>query len=420
MSQDDNYFVIESTEQKKIDVNDLKIGMFVSALDRPWLQTNFLFQGFELKTPEDIEAVQQQCEYVYIDTTKETKVERFNKFNTAYSLDYLEKAIPPKPRTDIKHEIKSAVTVHRKTSNLVKTFMEEVKFGKPINAMAAKVVVNNCVESILNSHNALMLLTQLKKRDEYTAQHSMNVCIFSIALGRQINLSTPELNKVGLCGLMHDMGKMLIPNEILNKPGRFTAEELEIMKQHTSKGYRLLLNTADMLGSAIDVAHMHHERLDGKGYPRQLTAERISHYAKIVAITDMYDAITSDRVYQNGRSHLDAIKLLTESSMNGHLDSGLTMKFIECLGIYPVGSVVELTSGETGLVIEIHAKAKLKPKILMLKDQNNKTCNPFVIDLSLDSYRQYGIKKILRAEECDIDLVRHYQNGLLERSISTA
>lgn len=418
----DRTIIIDSVELVKVDVKDLKLGMFVSRLDRPWLETSFLFQGFELKTHADIEAVQQQCDYVYIDEAKQTHVPQYVARPTGYTKDHLD--VPPKskPRTAFQQEFPKAEVIYQKSSSLVKNFMEDVRLGRPINVIAAKKAVSYCVDSILSSPDALMLMTQLKKRDEYTAQHSMNVCLFAIALGRQVNLPVDELNNLGLCGMMHDMGKMLVPLEILNKPGRLNDDELKIMQSHTVHGWQLLLKTQGMYSGAIDVAYMHHERLDGTGYPRKLHAEQITPYTRMVAIADAYDAISSDRIYQKGKSHLDSIRILTEASNNGHLDSALTMKFIECLGIYPAGSLVELASGEVALVLEVNPKAKLKPRILMLLDARRQPCNEFIVDLSLVAEgadgKQYRIKNILRPDECGIDLVKYYQGGLFTRSLA--
>jgi HD-GYP domain-containing protein (c-di-GMP phosphodiesterase class II) len=405
----------------KIDVKDLRVGMYVSKLDRPWLETNFLFQGFELKNENDVKAVQQQCDYVYIDVTKQSKTPQIYAKSTAYSKDFLEKHTPPEKRSTFAKEIKNAEYVHHKTSNLVKSFMEEVRLGKTINVELAKKAVAECVESIINAPDALMWMTQLKKRDEYTAQHSMNVCIYSIALGRHINLPIAELHHVGLCGMMHDMGKMKIPLEILNKPGKFTSEELKIMQGHTTLGWKLLMASPGMYGGAIDVAHTHHEKLDGTGYPRQLKAEQITPYARIVAIADMYDAITSDRIYQNGRTHLEAISILTKNS-GSHLDSLLTIKFIECLGIYPPGSVVELNTGEVGIVVEVNPKAKIRPKIILLLDEHKQPRQERLIDLSkldLDaSGHAYSIRKTERPDTYNVDVIQYYQKGILNAAIA--
>ena len=414
-----NDLLLDEVELVQVDVKDLKIGMFVSKLDRPWLETNFLFQGFELKDQADIEELQRQCDFVFIDVSKQTLFHQYVSRSTAYTPDYLEKVVPPAQRSNFKQEIKKAEVVYRKTSSLVKSFMEDVQFGRPINVLTAKKAVAYCVDSVLNAPDALMLMTQLKNRDEYTAQHSMNVCIFAIALGRQLNLSVEELNNVGLCGMMHDMGKMRVPLDVLNKSGRLTPEELAVMQSHTTLGWKILLATNGMYAGAVDVAYTHHERMDGKGYPRQLKAEQILPYARMVAIVDMYDAITSDRIYQKGRPHLEAIKLLTESSTGGHLDPPLTMKFIECLGIYPAGSIVELNSGEVGMVTEVNPKSKLKPKIMMLRDARKKPCNPFIVDLTMVGQnvdgQQYCVRKMMRPDECGIDLLKYYRGGLLQK-----
>lgn len=421
MKNNINNLLINSVDLVQIDVKDLKVGMFVAKLDRPWLETKFLFQGFELKNQADIEAVQKRCDFVFIDVAKQTKVPQYVARGTAYSKDYLEQVKPPEKRTSFKQEIKRAEVIHHKASSLVKNFMEEAHLGRPINAVAAKKAVAACVDSILNAPDALMLMTQLKNRDEYTAQHSMNVCIFSIALGRQINLSVEELNNVGLCGMMHDMGKMLVPTDILNKPGQLTKEELPIMQSHTVKGWNLLLKTDGMYAGAIDVAHMHHERVDGNGYPRKLAAEQITPYSRIVAIADFYDAVSSDRIYKPGKSHLEAIKIMADAA-GSQLDSPLTMKFIECLGIYPAGSIVELASGELGLVLEVNPKAKLKPRVMIFQEKLNRPCQEYVVDLAMISQntdgRQYAIKKIFRPEECGVDLSRYLQSGLFEKVLA--
>jgi HD-GYP domain-containing protein (c-di-GMP phosphodiesterase class II) len=250
----------------------------------------------------------------------------------------------------------------------------------------------------------------------------MNVCILAIALGRHINLSIKELNNVGLCGMMHDMGKMSVPLGILNKPGKLEPDELKIMQNHPELGWKLLMSSNDMYGGAIDVAYSHHERLDGTGYPRKLSAEKITPYTRIVAIVDMYDAITSDRIYQNGRTHLDAIDIMTKMC-GTHLDPGLTYKFIECLGIYPPGCIVEMSNGEIAIVVEANQKKRLKPKIILLLDEDKKARPERMVDLSkidLDaSGQEYRIVKIVRADEYDIDLNKYYHNRIIEKGFAS-
>jgi len=221
--------------------------------------------------------------------------------------------------------------------------------------------------------------------------------------------------------MMHDMGKMKVPLDILNKPGKLEPDELKIMQSHALEGSRLLINSKDMYAGAIDVARSHHERLDGTGYPHQLVDAQITFYTRIVAIVDMYDAISSDRVYQKGRGHLEAIKIM--SSMCGtHLDAKLTYKFIECMGIYPPGSIVELNSGEIAVVVEVNPRHKLKPKIMLLLDENKQKRPLQLVDLLLMGGMEVGsrtIKNIIRADQYNIDIEAYYNLGLIGKGLST-
>ena len=422
MSDENNIFLSSSLELTQIDVKDLQIGMYVSELDRPWLETSFMFQGFELKSSADIKEVQRQCTFVYIDVEKQSKTKIISSKNTAYSKGWLKERKSPAIKTNFTEEFTQAEEVHTKTSGLVKSFMEDVALGRAINVEMAKAAVSECVQSIVNSPDALMWLTQLKNKDEYTSQHSMNVCIFSIALGRQLDLSETELEDIGLCGMMHDMGKMKIPLHVLNKPGRFEPEELVIMQSHPTIGWKLLMSDHEMPGCVIDAAYGHHERLDGKGYPRGLTEERIHPYTRIVTIADMYDAISSDRVYKKGKTHLEAINIMTKAS-GDQLDTGLVLKFIESLGIYPPGNIVEMTNGEVAVVIETNPIKKLKPKITMLLNEDKKRVKPRLVDLAkmdLDaSGNSYGIRRIVRPEEYNVDINMLYKMGLVQDGLAS-
>jgi HD-GYP domain-containing protein (c-di-GMP phosphodiesterase class II) len=394
--------------------------MYVCQLDKPWLESSFLFQGFELKNQEDVDAVRQECQFVYIDVEKQSIALKFQHKSAPYISGSLEKRPVHQPKSSFIQEIDRAAHAYGQTSDLVRGFMEDVQLGRAINVAIAKKVVAECVDSVLHAPDALLWMTQLKHRDMYTAQHSMNVCILSIALGRHINLPESELNNLGLCGMMHDMGKMKIPLEILNKPGKLEPDELIIMQSHSLEGEKLLLSSKDMYSGAIDVARSHHERLDGKGYPYRLTDMQITPYSRIVTIADMYDAISSDRVYQKGRTHLEALNIMTKMC-GTQLDTKLTYQFIECMGIYPPGSVVELQSGEIAVVIEVNPLYKLKPKILLLLDENKQRRPLRLIDLFLimDDMEvgNRTIKNIVRAEEYNIDLSEYYNIGLIGKGL---
>jgi HD-GYP domain-containing protein (c-di-GMP phosphodiesterase class II) len=215
--------------------------------------------------------------------------------------------------------------------------------------------------------------------------------------------------------MMHDMGKMKVPLEILNKPAKLEPKELVIMQSHAAWGGKLLIASKDMYAGAVDVARSHHERLDGKGYPNGLNDAQITPYSRIVTITDMYDAISSDRVYQKGRSHLEALKIMTDMC-GTQLDTKLTYSFIECIGIYPPGSIVELNSGEIAVVIEVNPHHKLKPKIMLLLDEDKQRRALHLVDLFLANGMEVGnrtIKNIVRADTYNINLEEYYNLGLI-------
>jgi HD-GYP domain-containing protein (c-di-GMP phosphodiesterase class II) len=402
MNNDTNIFLTPSNVLLQTDVKDLRLGMYVSKLDKPWLESSFLFQGFELMTQDDIDAVKLECQYVFID------IEKQNKFRLTPSDRHKDTKADKEAyqkRSSFGKEIDHTKDTYQKTSSLVKSFMDGVALGRGINVEIAKKAVAECVECVLKSPDAILWMTQLKNRDAYTAQHSMNVCLLAILLGRQLHLSEEELNQVGLCGMMHDMGKMLVPLEVLNKPARLDAHELAWMNKHPEFGRNLLMKSKGMYGGAIDVAYSHHERMDGKGYPRGLSGEHLTPETRMITIVDMYDAMTSDRVYQKGRTHRIAIDEMLK--LRGtYLDAGYLIKFIEALGLYPAGSIIEMSNGEVGVVTEVDPNHQLKPKVLLCLNEDKKHRTPRLVDLlklDLDANgKTYKIKRIVDNGDYDI------------------
>jgi HD-GYP domain-containing protein (c-di-GMP phosphodiesterase class II) len=412
-----------SLDKVYVPVSQLAIGMYVAELDRPWLETSFAFQGFELKNEADVQAIRDVCDYVYIDMTKHKKGNfRLTNNKQTATNDLPGFGSPPQKLSLFEKEIERASEVYHFTEAVVADMMEKIARSGCIDSKLAREAVAACVNSVLHSPDAMLWMTQLKNRDEYTAQHSLNVCVLSIVLGRHLNLPETSLHNVGLCGMMHDMGKMLVPLEILNKPGRLEQEEMHIMQSHTTLGYELLKSSHGMYTGAADVALTHHERIDGTGYPGRVGYEGLSYLTKIVSIVDIYDAITSDRVYQKGRTHLEATNILSNIS-GTQLDPLLVIKFIESLGVYPPGCVVEMTNGSIAIVVEVNEKIKLRPKIIVLLDEEkNPVAKESVIDLSKmvtdERGKLYTIKNIVKPEDWHIDANKYYQEGLLQKSFA--
>ena len=388
----------------KIHVYELRIGMCVCKLDIPIEQTNFLFEQIDITSQAEIKAIQDVCDYVYIDVKRQK--------NVAGDI--------PTRNTDALQQFRFASSfaetakTFKGASHLIKTVMDDIRFGNQFNVAAVKQAVSECVEKVINDADAMLLLTQLKDRDQYTAQHSMNVCIMSILLGRELQLTVNELNQIGVCGLMHDIGKMRVPLEILNKPGKLTADEEIVMHKHTVFGRDILMSARNIYPGTVDVAYSHHERLVGGGYPRGVDKSALSAYTKMVAVVDVYDAITSDRVYQTGKPHLIALGILV-NGMSSHFEANFVTRFINCIGFYPQGNMVELSSGEIGIVFEQNKADRLKPKILIILDAKHQPIEERILDLSLTVCDRNGqpfkIKKVSRPQDYGFDLNAFYQDG---------
>ena len=368
---------------RKLEVKELRIGMYVRELDRPWRETPFLFQGFEIRREDEIRELQRYCQHVYIDipeayekpvprTPAEKAIAEEVLQHKKVERDLLIKvASHPllKPtyhdQTSLEQEIEAAREIHRETRELIYTLLEDVRLGKNINSLAAKRVVGEMVESVIRNPDALTSFTQLKQKDEYTAQHSMRVCILALSFGRHLGLERQELNLLGIGALLHDIGKMKVPNEILNKPGVLTEYEYALMKSHVPRGVEILEKSSGIPRPSIEVARCHHERHSGAGYIGGLKGDDIGLFGMIGGIVDCYDAISSDRAYHTGMSAHAALKKMYEWR---HRDfhPGLVEQFIQCMGIYPIGSVVELNTGEVGVVVTMNRVRRLKPRVTLV------------------------------------------------------
>lgn len=361
-------------KRRQVDVSQLEIGMYVCEVDRPWRETPFLFQGFPLLTVQDIRAVQDCCQYVFIDEFQRVKVSLKPEGAGLGATD-------SHKRAPLSREMQQARRNREKSSALIKDVFFDVQLGRGINTAACREVVSENLQSLLRNESAMLWLTRMKSQDEYTSQHCLSVSIMAMGFGHHLGVANAGLEQLGISGLLHDVGKIKIDQQVLNKPGKLTAEEFEHIKQHASLGYKLLLSHRDLPSIAVDVAHGHHERLDGLGYPRGLEATQIPYFTRIISIIDCFDAITSNRVYDRARTVKDAFKVLMDCRET-YFDAELVMRFIEWLGIFPVGTLVELHTGEVGLVLEKHPKLQLRPKVAVLIDRDGKRCSPRFLDLS--------------------------------------
>jgi HD-GYP domain-containing protein (c-di-GMP phosphodiesterase class II) len=270
--------------------------------------------------------------------------------------------------TAIEEEMVFAKECHANLSTMVSDIMADVHAGKEINLLAPKKIVRHMIESITRNPDAFLWLTKLKKADSYTYKHSMDAAILAITLGRHLGLTKKELEDLAIGTLLFDVGKMKLPPELLTKPGRLTDDEFDLVKKHVEYSVETLKGIKGISPQSIEIAMYHHERHNGSGYPNKLKGKEIPIFARIAAIVDCYDAITSDRTYNRAISSHDAIKQLYEWR-NIDFQEEMIEQFIQCLGVYPTGSLVELSTGEVGVVLSQNRVRRLRPKIMLILDK---------------------------------------------------
>lgn len=397
----------------KIAVAELAIGMYVAELDRPWTDTAFLFQGFRIRQQQEIRLLQEICQFVWVDARRSIGVKAQVGENVAATAQQLQPVIG---KVDFSIEIEQAEPAFHAAREQSLRILQAVKLGHELDVAAVKVVVKDCVDSILRNPAALLWLARIKNKDEYTSEHSLRVAILSIALGRELGLLPLQLEQIGVCGMLHDVGKIKVPEEILNKPGALTPEELAIMQSHAAEGRKLLMSNQQVTAATVDVAYSHHERLDGRGYPRGLDASKIPYFAKIVAVVDSYDAINSDRVYSKGKSSLESLRILFDARAT-HFDQDIVKTFVQLIGIYPPGEIVELSSGEVGIIISCPPGSKLKPRLLLVLDEHKRPCKERVVDLQESprdlSGKPYRVHEVHTSGAFGIAIDSYRQRGLI-------
>ncbi len=410
----------------RVPASGLKLGMFVAELDRPWLETPFLMQGFTIRSLSEIRKLKEYCDYVFVDKEGRLWGDKKDPFRTGFgmpkrnadgsgdsglqkrarsaskkesAIDAMYTRSEHKMLTSTEEEHPAARAAYKAAHHTVLGILEDARLGNALDTQAAKDVVSSCVDSLLRNPSALMWMAKIKHVDEYTMEHCLNVCILAIAFGRHLRLDEEELVKLGTGGMLHDVGKMQIPSEIINKPAKLSEEEFAEMRRHPEIGRSLLMKSQGSMSYAVDVALNHHEQMDGKGYPRGLFAKELSQYSRIIAIVDAFDAMTSDRCYDAARSTLDALKEIYRER-GKQFDEELALEFIQLMGPYPPGTIVELNNGAVGIVLSSQEKKRHLPQVRLILDENKQSMEEQVVDL-IDVQRgslprDWLIRKVLK------------------------
>jgi len=373
---------------KKVDSSQLKVGMYIHDLSCDWMTHPFVRNRFVIASHDEIQKIiKAGIHDVVIDSDKGLDVVEAptrDESQAATERELAELANRPARivKTSLGEELQRAAQIRHQAAGLVRNVMADARLGKAIEIGAVQPVVQSITESILRNPGALLGLLRIKTKDDYTFLHSVSVCALLVAFCNARGMDADLTRQAGIGGLLHDTGKALVPDAILNKPGPLTDEEFAIIRKHPEDGWNILRQSPEVPPIALDITRHHHERRDGTGYPDKQAGDEISELAQMAAIVDVYDALTADRVYHKGIPAAAALRKLYEWSKH-HFNQQLVQEFMRCVGIYPVGTLVLLESGRLGVVVEPHESNLLAPKVnVFFNTKTNVYIKPETIDLS--------------------------------------
>ncbi|APW44246.1 HD-GYP domain-containing protein [Rhodoferax saidenbachensis] len=388
---------------KKISVQQLTVGMHLKEFCGSWMDHPFWRSGFVITDPKDLATIlASSIREVWIDTDKgldlakdQVAVSEAESAEQAEAeLNKADQEIRSIDPVSTAQELRQAAKIFQHSREAVLSMFEEARMGKAVDTGHAKALVEEISDSVSRNPGALISLARLKNADDYTYMHSVAVCAMMVALARQLKLDEEQVRLAGVAGLMHDLGKAAMPMEVLNKPGKLTDAEFAVIRTHPERGHKMLQTDPSVDPLVLDVCLHHHEKMDGSGYPKGLQGHEISQFAKMGAVCDVYDAITSNRPYKSGWDPAESLRKMAE--WTGHFDPKVFQAFVKSLGIYPIGSLVRLSSGRLGVVVDQTGKSLTTPVVrVFFSTKANMRILPELVDLS----KSQGSEKIAARED---------------------
>ena len=405
---------------KRISVQQLTLGMYLKDFCGSWMEHPFWRSAFVITDPQDLASIRaSSITEVWIDCAKGLDLAPDDS-PVAVAESVAEVDIELASTASKKRETASvssgvefarAARIVTRSREAITAMFGEARMGKAIDSVGAQRLVDEISDSMSRNPGALVSIARLKTADNYTYMHSVAVCGLMVTLARQLGLDPQQTQSAGLAGLLHDLGKALIPTAVLNKPGRLTDAEFTLVKSHPEKGYQILLDGSDADAIALDVVLHHHEKTDGSGYPKRLKGDDISLFAKMGAVCDVYDAITSDRPYKAGWCPAESLRRMNEWT-KGHFEPRVFQAFVKTIGIYPIGTLVRLSCGRLGVVIEQGSHSLLRPQVkVFFSTRSNERILPTVIDLAHED-AAYKIVNIENPEKWKFSNLSEIWSGL--------
>ncbi len=399
----DNNAAVTSKRTIQIPVASLRKGLYVSRLDRPWVESPFLFQGFEIEDDADLLRLRNICKTVYVEVTAAEADELLaaarppspppaspQKPDGLAALESLSRdltarqtSVPLRDAIPLKTELRKAKVIYADARQTMTVMFDRLRRGGGLDMAVMEGVVDSMIESIFRNRDAMSWLARMKTKDDYLYSHSLACSVWALAFGRHLGLDRDTLRSLGMGAMVLDVGKMQIPIELLQKPGKPSEAEWVILRGHVESGLQSLdaNKNADPFMKAMVATH--HERLDGSGYPNQLTGDHIPLAGRIAGIVDFYDAITTERFYAKGKSTYDAVRELTRLGKTW-FQPELVELFIQAVGVFPAGTLIELNTGEVAVVIAQNRFRRLRPEIMIVLDSQKNIRDDFaLIDLQL-------------------------------------
>ena len=376
---------------REIPVESLEFGMYVAKLDRPWTETPFVYQGFVLQTEQQLETLKKYCKRVYVDPEKRQEIVAARLLTlppgsarqviAEQSKEKVRGSVVYRELASVEDELPRARTVFTQTNAIVHTMSRAVVTGNALEGDRARQAVNEITDSVVRNPDAMMLLVTMRDKAEETLNRATQVSVYMTVFGRFLQLERERLEILGLIGLLQDVGMLKLPPSLPGRRADLAPAEDEIFKTHVTHSVEILSQTAGLPPELPSLASLHHERYDGSGYPRGLKGSAISQTGAIAGIVDTFDLLTAPAPYGMQMPPSNALNVLFQNR-GTQFHAALVEQFIQCVGAFPVGSVVELNSGEVGVVITQNLVKRLQPRVMVVQDANGNPIRPHkVLDL---------------------------------------